>query len=263
MDGITFDGHGHVTGVSKQTMTPGDIGASPSGHDHAGTYAPASHTSSADHDSRYAAASHTSSGDHDGRYYTEGEVNSLISGRLPINNPSFTGTLKYSSVDALNMGSGFLKLYYGAGNDVLWGDGYDELYLGGVQYAGGAFAVEADENGVMRRIKYDTIASARRFKTDIEPTPLTGGECLKWDGSRFKYINEVEKFGDDATPRDWYIAEDILDASGEAFVKRDIDGEVLNTRDRAMLLDVIITLQDAVEEIGLLKQRIEELESRV
>ena len=190
--------------------------------------------------------------------YTDTEVDNLFV------SPNFTGVIDLDTTKLLDNTGGFTELWANASQAngaILRSDGGSQLYLGQVQFAGGAFNLECDESGDYRRIKYDNHASARRFKDNIRPTSFRGGECLKWAGSDFVYIRDVQEFGDDAPTKHWYVAEDILADSGEDFIKRNDEGAVLNTNDRAMLLDVIITLQDAVEEIQTLKARIAELEA--
>lgn len=252
MDGITFDENGHVTGVSKQTMSAGDIGAATSGHDHAGTYAPDSHRSSADHD---------------GRYYTETEVNNLLNAKANLSSANFTGPISTTSTLAASQGvyaqggtwinyeGGFVKIKKGS-TDVFSSNSTDQLYVKGVPHSNVQYDVRCtDSGGGGRRIYYYDDSSTERAKFNIKPTTLTGGECLKWDGAQFqKYLE-----GEDGPVHEWFIAERIHEASGDAFIVRDEEGLIQNTDDRAMLLDVIITLQDAVEEIQMLKAEIAQL----
>lgn len=247
IDALSVDSNGHVTAITQQTMSPGDIGAATDSHNHSGTYAP---------------YSHISSGDHDGRYYTEGEIDSLLNFKAPTSNPSFTGTIVLDGVTVVDRVGVYTHLQSG-GNTVVKGDGSGLLELGGVVYSAGAktFDVQCEEDGALREIFYTPVASSERFKQDIQLSSFTGGECLKWNIDQFHYISDVEHLGNNAKTRHWVIAEKILQESGEAFIQRDDDGLVANTDDRAMLADVILTLQDAVEEIGLLKARIQELEN--
>ena len=232
IDALTIDGNGHVTAITKQTMSASDIGAA----------------STSDLNT------HKTSGDHDGRYYTEAEVNSLLGFKLNVSNPDATGQYRISGTAVVERQGIYTALKSGT-NTVLFGDGTGLLQLGGVAYSAAplAFDVQCIEDGVMREIYYTPVASSERYKQDIHLSPFTGGECLKWTIDEFRYIGDVEQLGDEAKVRHWVIAEKILEASGEAYIQRDNDGLVVNTDDRAMIADLILTVQQLEDRITQLE----------
>lgn len=188
--------------------------------------------------------------------YTDAEAVAAGSGTYaPISFPNFSTYVQIGNWKTIDRVGGFAQLWAGDGTDaVLSGDGDDELYLGGIPFDTGVFNLACDESGANRRIKYEAKASSRRFKQDEKPSTLEGGECLKWDFKEFRYIPDVKANGDDARVNNWQMAEDLLEASGEQFIKRDGDGEVLDTDDRAIMADMILTIQ-------ALEARIAELEA--
>jgi hypothetical protein len=236
VDILNVDEFGHVTSVTKQTMSAADIGASGTGHDHAGTYAP---------------ASHPNSGDHDSRYYTEGEVNSLLNAKLNASNPDVTGVLKFGSYSTLKIEGAYTKLM--ANNiDILSGDADNELYVSGVPHSNVQYDVRCtDPGGGGRQLYYYDDSSTERAKHDIEPSPLEGGECLKWDMYQFR--KDLE--GENGPLHQWTIAERIQEISGDDFIVRDDEGQIQNTDDRAMMADMVLTIQK-------LEDRITELETK-
>jgi hypothetical protein len=232
IDALTVDTYGHVTAVSKQTMSASDIGAASTGE----------------------LTTHKSSGDHDSRYYTEAEVDARLNVKLNTTNPDATGEYRIGGSRVLDKPSTILRGWVGATQ--AFGIGGSICELGGVAFEPGTFTVEAHETGALRELVYTTKASSERFKQDIAPSTLNGGECLKWNAERFRYIKDVEANGDRAATREWYIAERIFDASGERFIIRDREGRIQNTDDRAMIADMVLTIQQLEDRITKLEAKL-------
>ena len=71
---------------------------------------------------------------------------------------------------------------------------------------------------------------------------------LKWEPHEYSY-----KADPNDTMRTWFIAEDILDASGERYVRRDNDGKLINTDDRTMIVTLIKLVQEQDARIAALE----------
>jgi len=201
--------------------------------------------STSDHHVKYSDANARAAVDNS--TYLKLSTGGTVSGKVTVNSQVDADKFQINNVDVLEAAPGFTKLMNGA-SQIISGDGVDELYLGGVPFAVGQYAVTCDESGANRRLYYENKASARQYKTDIEPSSMVGGECLAWEPTQFRYINE----GDDGPLLHWFIADDIEEMSGTHFVKYK-DGEVLNTDDRAMIADMVLTIQALNERIAELE----------
>jgi len=199
----------------------------------------------------HAALSGVSANQHHTKYTDAQAVAAGAATYLPITNPNVTGTVRMANLQTLVVSAGYVKLQYN-GTDVVSGDSVDELYISGVPHSNVQYDLRAtDPGGGGRRVYYYDDSSTERAKHDIEPSPLEGGECLKWDAYQFR--KDLE--GDDGPVHQWTIAERIQEISGDDFVVRDDEGLVQNTDDRAMMADMFLTIQ-------YLERRITELEAR-
>lgn len=245
---VGLDTYGHVGSLGTKTLTYTDVGAEAAGHNHTGTYAP---------------YSHISSGDHDGRYYTENEVNGLLNAKASLSGADFTGAISTDSTLAadggvysqggawLNYESGYVKLKKGATEVFSANPSTDEVYIRSIPHSNVQYNVRCIDSGSGgRRLYYYDDSSTERAKHDIAPSVLTGGECLEWDMYQFRKNAE----GENGPIHQWTIAERIQEKSGDDFIVRDDEGLVQNTDDRAMMADMILTIQS-------LHARIEELEA--
>jgi hypothetical protein len=236
VDVLNVDSMGHVTALSKKPMTPANIGASPSDHLHAGTYAP---------------AAHTTSGDHDTRYYQQTTVNNLLATKAPIANPDFTGTVDVGATNKASIvADGTWVKLQRAGVDVLASNN-SSLYLLGIGVnAGAQYEMRCTDTGSNgRQIFMRDDSSTERNKTHIVVTEKTGGECLRWD--MYEFTRKGLAAG--GKTELWTIAERIQETSGDQYIIRDGDGLVANTDDRAMMADMILTIQQLRREIDELK----------
>jgi hypothetical protein len=244
VDVLSIDGMGHVTALSKKTMTPANIGAATSGHLHTGVYADAAHTTSADHDTRY---------------YQKTTVDNLLNTKAPIASPDFTGDIDLGSTNpAKIVADGTWVKLQRNGQDVISSNAASLYLLGIGVNAGAQFEVRCSDTGSNgRQMFMRDDSSTERNKTDIVVTEKVGGECLRWD------MYEFTRKGLAANGKTelWTIAERIQETSGDQYIVRDSDGLVANTDDRAMMADVILTLQTAVARIDELEKRIEVLEA--
>ena len=206
----------------------------------------------------HSALSGVGSSDHHSRY-TDTEARNTIAAQniyAPKANPNFTTHIEIGGQKVVDRVGNFGQLWATDTLPVINGDGIDEFYGYGIPYGASQYNLECDEGGGAQRvIRYNAKASTRRMKQDEAPSKLEGGECLGWDITEFRYIKEAELFGDEAKVHNWMIAEDMFDASGEDFIKRDAEGEVVDTHDRAIMADMILTIQ-------ALEKRIAELEAR-
>lgn len=219
-NGITLDTYGHVTALSTRQLTAANIGA--------------------------AATSHT----HDDRYFTETEAD----GRYVLQSTGVidaaTLLLSTSKVVIRDL-VGSVALSNGDGNRIIYGSGAsgNEVYLGGVPFSPGAFQVECDESGSYRRIKYDTLASSRRFKQDeeaysIDPTQLRS--LAGWLRS-FSY-----KADPNGTRRVNYIVEDVAHLLSSEAVRYDDEGLPLKFDANwmiAALIEGYIQLSDRLDAL--------------
>lgn len=73
-----------------------------------------------------------------------------------------------------------------------------------------------------------TASSSRRYKQDEQPAGIDANAVLSIEPKRFRYIEQVEQFGDDAAIEFGFIAEDLHDAGLFPWVVyREIDGELI------------------------------------
>lgn len=182
---------------------------------------------------------------------------SLI-GALPTANPDCTGGLRQSGAYLVYHNAGYGQLLGPGGGQVIAGSGVGgtECYLGGVPYLPGAFDLTCDENGSLRRIKYENKASARRFKKGIRyAKDLDPDEVLKWRPRSYIYKSDPNE-----RRRVWFLAEEIFKASGEQYVVRGEDGKLLNTDDRAMIATLIAQVQRQAHQLQDMGARLQSLE---
>lgn len=237
---VSLDTYGHVTSLGSKTLGAADVGAASSSHNHSGVYAVASHTSSSDHDGRY-----------DSRYYIRATVDNALNLKANIASPNFTGTggIRINNAYALDLSGGYIKVKYGS-VEVMSGNGSNQFYIKGIPHNNVQYDVRCtDTGGGGRQLYYYDDSSTERAKTNIKISPLQGGECLTWDMYEFQKTLE----GPSGPYHQWTIAERIQEKSGDSFVVRDSNGLIQNTDDRAMMADMILTIQQ-------LNARIEELE---
>ena len=109
-------------------------------------------------------------------------------------------------------------------------------------------------------------ASTRRVKQDIVDATVSADAVSKLRLRNFRYIRDVEDFGDDAPVELGLIAEELLEIPGmERFVFFDeIDGELVpaGIHYERLVLALIPALQLQAEKIDLIEARLNKLESK-
>lgn len=220
------------------------------------------------HDSAYFATAHSHPYEDAGAvaaHDASGSAHSTLFGnKLNVTNPVATGTLYVDNGSDTHRASiyhnnttGFVEFRRGS-QAVISSDGASCYMLGIGINAGATYEVRCTDTGSNgRQMWMRDDSSTERNKTDIEVTERDGGECLRWD--MYEFRRKVN--GPDSDKELWTIAERIQETSGDQFIVRDIDGEIANTDDRAMLADVILTLQEAYRRIEALEARVSELEA--
>lgn len=116
-----------------------------------------------------------------------------------------------------------------------------------------------------------TASSSRRYKQDEAPSGIDPVAVLSIEPKRFRYIEQVQQFGDDAAVEVGFIAED-LEAAGLTpwVVHRDIDGETVPdgveystfaVAHQSVLRDLDARDKAKQEQIDVLTARINALET--
>jgi hypothetical protein len=182
-----------------------------------------------------------SSTDHDDRYYYKSQVDSLLGTKTPLT------TAKEEAGFFKGLASGDTKISVST----------TQNYQKGIAYSNASFGLRCNDIGAdTRQIYFFDDSSTERHKHDIEPSEFEGGECLKWPVLKFR--KNIE--GDDGKVYHWTVAERIQEISGDDYVVRDDEGQVQNTDDRAMIADMILTIQNAYKRIEALEERVAALE---